>query len=58
MHKVRLLYFAFQRVLEQRVTAILDKLLIKPSLANLPPIEEGGLLHVSTVYNIILPNYI
>uniref|UniRef100_A0A0E0BQT7 Exocyst complex component Sec10 n=1 Tax=Oryza glumipatula TaxID=40148 RepID=A0A0E0BQT7_9ORYZ len=34
-----------QRVLEQRVTAILDKLLIKPSLANLPPIEEGGLLH-------------
>uniref|UniRef100_A0A0E0FAR5 Exocyst complex component Sec10 n=1 Tax=Oryza meridionalis TaxID=40149 RepID=A0A0E0FAR5_9ORYZ len=33
-----------QRVLEQRVTAILDRLLIKPSLANLPPIEEGGLL--------------
>ncbi|KAF0888670.1 hypothetical protein E2562_016471 [Oryza meyeriana var. granulata] len=29
-----------QRVLEQRVTAILDRLLIKPSLA----IEEGGLL--------------
>ncbi|CAM0949933.1 unnamed protein product [Alopecurus aequalis] len=34
-----------QRVLEQRVTAILDKLLIRPSLASLPPIEEGGLLH-------------
>nr|CAD1824490.1 unnamed protein product [Ananas comosus var. bracteatus] len=33
-----------QRVLEQRVTSILDKLLIKPSLVNLPPIEEGGLL--------------
>ncbi|KAI4364714.1 hypothetical protein MLD38_020769 [Melastoma candidum] len=33
-----------QRVLEQRVTAILDRLLMKPSLVNLPPIEEGGLL--------------
>ncbi|KAK9144987.1 hypothetical protein Sjap_004890 [Stephania japonica] len=33
-----------QRVLEQRVTALLDKLLVKPSLMNLPPIEEGGLL--------------
>ncbi|ONK57962.1 uncharacterized protein A4U43_C09F6210 [Asparagus officinalis] len=33
-----------QRVLEQRVTSILDKLLIKPSLVNLPPVEEGGLL--------------
>ncbi|KAK1307319.1 Exocyst complex component 5 [Acorus calamus] len=33
-----------QRVLEQRVTAILDKLLVKPSLVNLPPVEEGGLL--------------
>ncbi|KAI0519984.1 hypothetical protein KFK09_007449 [Dendrobium nobile] len=33
-----------QRVLEQRVTAILDKLLIKPSLVNLPPVEHGGLL--------------
>ncbi|XP_073007870.1 exocyst complex component 5-like [Typha latifolia] len=33
-----------QRVLEQRVTSILDKLLVKPSLANLPPIEEGGLI--------------
>ncbi|KAK6920074.1 Exocyst complex component Sec10-like [Dillenia turbinata] len=33
-----------QRVLEQRVTAVLDKLLVKPSLVNLPPMEEGGLL--------------
>ncbi|XP_020571289.1 exocyst complex component 5 [Phalaenopsis equestris] len=33
-----------QRVLEQRVTTILDKLLIKPSLVNLPPVEHGGLL--------------
>ncbi|XP_068667881.1 exocyst complex component SEC10b-like [Aristolochia californica] len=33
-----------QRVLEQRVSAILDKMLVKPSLVNLPPVEEGGLL--------------
>ncbi|EOY25456.1 Exocyst complex component sec10 isoform 1 [Theobroma cacao] len=33
-----------QRVLEQRVTTLLDKLLSKPSLVNPPPIEEGGLL--------------
>ncbi|WCJ22707.1 exocyst complex component sec10 [Euphorbia peplus] len=33
-----------QRVLEQRVTALLDKLLVKPSLMNLPPVKEGGLL--------------
>ncbi|XVE84717.1 hypothetical protein DITRI_Ditri17bG0035800 [Diplodiscus trichospermus] len=33
-----------QRVLEQRVTALLDKLLVKPSLVNPPPVEEGGLL--------------
>ncbi|KAF5477510.1 hypothetical protein F2P56_004144 [Juglans regia] len=33
-----------QRVLEQRVSALLDKLLVKPSLVNLPPMEEGGLL--------------
>ncbi|KAK2650202.1 hypothetical protein Ddye_017691 [Dipteronia dyeriana] len=33
-----------QRVLEQRVTAILDKLLVTPSLVNLPPMDEGGLL--------------
>ncbi|XP_057523823.1 exocyst complex component SEC10b [Amaranthus tricolor] len=33
-----------QRVLEQRVTALLDKLLRKPSLLHPPPLEEGGLL--------------
>eukprot|EP00256_Glycine_max_P067332 XP_025981927.1 exocyst complex component SEC10b isoform X1 [Glycine max] len=33
-----------QRVLEQRITALLDKLLEKPSLVNLPSVEEGGLL--------------
>ncbi|XP_074264471.1 exocyst complex component SEC10b-like isoform X2 [Silene latifolia] len=33
-----------QRVLEQRVTALLDKLLQKPSLVNPPPIKDGGLL--------------
>ena len=38
-----------QRVLEQRVTALLDKLLVKPSLVNPPPIEEGGLLLVSNL---------
>lgn len=37
-----------QRVLEQRVTALLDKLLVKQSLVNLPPMEEGGLILVST----------
>lgn len=36
-----------QRVLEQRITALLDKLLVKPSLVNLPSMEEGGLLLVS-----------
>jgi len=36
-------------VLEQRVTTILDKILIKPSLAALPPLEGGGLLQVSLV---------
>jgi hypothetical protein len=36
-------------VLEQRVTTILDRILIKPSLASLPPLEEGGLLQVSVV---------
>ncbi|KAK8456887.1 hypothetical protein SEVIR_3G090600v4 [Setaria viridis] len=42
-----------QRVLEQRVTTILDRILIKPSLASLPPLEEGGLLQVSVMlYNI------
>ncbi|KAH9626737.1 hypothetical protein KSS87_022051 [Heliosperma pusillum] len=33
-----------QRVLEQRITSLLDKLLQKPSLINPPPIEDGGLL--------------
>ncbi|KAG2623638.1 hypothetical protein PVAP13_3KG072000 [Panicum virgatum] len=33
-----------QRVLEQRVTTILDRILIKPSLAALPPLEGGHLL--------------
>ncbi|GLJ08267.1 hypothetical protein SUGI_0085180 [Cryptomeria japonica] len=33
-----------QRVLEQRVSAVLDKFLPKPSLGNPPPMEEGGLL--------------
>ncbi|OVA16950.1 Exocyst complex component Sec10-like [Macleaya cordata] len=33
-----------QRVLEERVTALLDKLLVKPSLVNLPPVNQGGLL--------------
>ncbi|XP_028108665.1 exocyst complex component SEC10a-like [Camellia sinensis] len=33
-----------QRVLEQRLTTLLDKLLIKPSLANPPTMEKGGLL--------------
>ncbi|KAF7826100.1 exocyst complex component SEC10b [Senna tora] len=33
-----------QRVLEQRVTALLDKLLVKPTTVNLPSTAEGGLL--------------
>ncbi|XP_047315616.1 exocyst complex component SEC10b [Impatiens glandulifera] len=33
-----------QRVLEQRVTTLLDKLLTKPSLVNPPSVEDGGLL--------------
>ncbi|CAM6124454.1 unnamed protein product [Calypogeia fissa] len=33
-----------QRILEQRVSLVLDRLLVKPSLTNLPPVEEGGLL--------------
>lgn len=33
-----------QRVLEQRVFAILDKILPRPSLSNPPAMEEGGLL--------------
>ncbi|KAG5538306.1 hypothetical protein RHGRI_019038 [Rhododendron griersonianum] len=33
-----------QRVLEQRVPTLLDKMLVKPSLVNPPPVDEGGLL--------------
>lgn len=33
-----------QRVLEDRVPKLLEKLLVKPSLVNPPPMEEGGLL--------------
>ncbi|KAJ0260850.1 Exocyst complex component SEC10a [Hirschfeldia incana] len=33
-----------QRVLEQRVNGILDKILVKPSLQSPPPVQEGGLL--------------
>ncbi|KAL2231531.1 exocyst complex component SEC10b [Sesamum indicum] len=33
-----------QRVLEDRVPKLLDKLLVKPSLLNPPPMEEGGLI--------------
>ncbi|KAM7508618.1 hypothetical protein LguiA_019071 [Lonicera macranthoides] len=33
-----------QRVLEDRVPNLLEKLLVKPSLVNPPPTEEGGLL--------------
>jgi hypothetical protein len=47
----------FQRVLEQRVTTILDRLLIKPSLASLPPLE-GGLLQVGAwLYHIFIPDF-
>ncbi|XP_073122302.1 exocyst complex component SEC10b-like isoform X2 [Henckelia pumila] len=33
-----------QRVLEDRVPKLLEKLLVKPSLLNPPPMEEGGLV--------------
>ncbi|GBG59446.1 hypothetical protein CBR_g38471 [Chara braunii] len=33
-----------QRVLEERVAAVIDRILVKPSLANPPPVEQGGLL--------------
>ena len=42
----QLLFYFMQRVLEQRVTGILDKILVKPSLMNQPPVQEGGLLLV------------
>lgn len=47
MNKLYQLFFNFtQRVLEQRVTGILDKILVKPSLSSPPPVQEGGLLLV------------
>ncbi len=39
-----------QRVLEQRVVAVLDKLLPKPSLTSPPPMEEGGYQQVLFTY--------
>lgn len=42
----QLLVYFTQRVLEQRVTGILDKILAKPSLMSPPPVQEGGLLLV------------
>lgn len=36
-----------QRVLEDRVPKLLEKLLLRPSLVNPPPMEEGGLIFVS-----------
>lgn len=33
-----------QRVMEDRVPKLLEKLLVKPSLLNPPPLEEGGLI--------------
>ncbi|XP_074574142.1 exocyst complex component 5-like [Curcuma longa] len=39
-----------QRVLEQRVSAILDRLLEKPSLLNLPPVNQGGLLQYLRIF--------
>ena len=47
MDKLYQLFVYFtQRVLEQRVTGILDKILAKPSLMSPPPVQEGGLLLV------------
>lgn len=38
-----------QRVLEDRVPKLLEKLLLKPSLVSPPPMEEGGLILVSNI---------
>lgn len=38
-----------QRVLEDRVPKLLEKLLLKPSLVSAPPMEEGGLILVSNM---------
>lgn len=35
-----------QRILEQRVSLVLDRVLVKPMLTSPPPVEEGGLLQV------------
>lgn len=35
-----------QRVLEDRIPKLLEKLLVKPSLLNPPRMEEGGLILV------------
>lgn len=40
--------FHMKRVLEDRVPNLLENLLLKPSLANPPPKEEGGLVLVSS----------
>lgn len=37
-----------QRVMEDRVPKLLEKLLEKPSLSSPPSVEEGGLLLVSS----------
>lgn len=42
-----LLHGCVQRVMEDRVPNLLEKLLVKPSLVNSPPMEDGGLLLVS-----------
>lgn len=39
-----------QRVLEQRVVAVLDKLLPAPSLINPIPMEEGGYQQVGAFF--------
>ena len=37
-----------QRVMEDRIPSLLEKLLVKPSLLHPPPTKQGGLLLVST----------
>lgn len=39
--------------MEDRVPKLLEKLLVKPSLVNPPPMAEGGLLLVSSVIGCI-----
>uniref|UniRef100_A0A3Q7JMN0 Exocyst complex component Sec10 n=1 Tax=Solanum lycopersicum TaxID=4081 RepID=A0A3Q7JMN0_SOLLC len=43
-----------QRVLEDRVPKLLEKLLLKPSLVNPPPMAEGGLVLVSDVQRLFI----